>query len=259
MSASPRLLGLALAMLAGTVGCASVKSTFLERDPSTNCWVPSSMPVDGIPVTLAVPSYVKVQLIKRYWYNGATALQTQNVGLDGKTITQVPLVTYDFKHEVIQEKKVVVVDFKRPASGTFQFSATIDKDTGYFTQVAHQGEDTTIATIGNQVNSLLGTILKGGRTSNGVVPPDQAGITFIESVVSTVFLKVTDPDFDEQLRHFVCCSLEAALLSDCGCQDAHYIAPGISGHAVNGSHLSEVSRLPGTGSRPPELLPNPKK
>src|SRR5262245_40505463 len=147
MSISPRVLSTALAVLLSAIGCASIKSTFVDRDPSDTTWAQSSETMNGIPVTLAVPSHVKVQFVKRYHYTTAgTALQTATA--DNK---QVPLVTYDFTHEVIQQKKVVLVDFKRPAAGTFEFSGSIDKDTGYFTQIAHKGEDTTIATVGAQV------------------------------------------------------------------------------------------------------------
>src|SRR5438552_715038 len=107
MSASPRLLGLMLAVLAGTVGCASVKSTFLERDPSDTMWMPSSGPINGVPVTLSVPSHVKVELVKYYYYLGKDQLLTIDVNKN-----TVPLVTYDFKYEIIQQKKVVLVDFK---------------------------------------------------------------------------------------------------------------------------------------------------
>jgi hypothetical protein len=199
MPASPKWLGLVLAVVAGTAGCASIKSTFVERDPADTMWMPSSPTMNGIPVTLQVPSYVKVQFVKRYWYSGATALTTLG-GADGKT--SVPLVTYDFRHEVIQQKKVVMVDFKRPAAGTFEFSGTIDKDTGYFTQIAHKGEDTTIATVGNLVNNILKTSLN--RQAN-LADTGNTAASYAETVEATIFIKVTDPDFEQQLRQFVCC------------------------------------------------------
>jgi hypothetical protein len=178
--------------------------------------------MNGIPVTLAVPSHVKVQFVKRYHYTTAGS-PLMATAADGKP---VPLVTYDFTHEVIQQKKVVLVDFKRPAAGTFEFSGSIDKDTGYFTQIAHKGEDKTIETIGSQVNSLVGTILKGGRSSFGNVPASDGGITTIPTIMATVFIKVTDPDFEQQLRTFVCCSLASAGLPACGCEGGYCPAPG---------------------------------
>jgi hypothetical protein len=228
------MLGLVLAVLAGTAGCASVKSSFLERDPADAAWAPASGPIDGVPVTLEVPSHVKVQFVRRYHYAtpapGKDPVQLTTAGPDGKPI---PLVTYDFTHEIIEEKKVVLVDFKRPATGKFDFKADINKDTGYFTQVRHQGNDRTIETVGNEVNDLVATIARvqapphvqpapqnapAQPATPGVTPPPAAAAAPIETVLATVFIKVTDPDFERQLRDFVCCSLASAGLPACGCE-----------------------------------------
>jgi hypothetical protein len=234
-----------LVIVFGTAGCASVKSTFLERDPEGKNWIPSTGTVNGIPFTIAVPSYVKVQLVKQYHYAtpqaGKAAVQLQTIGPDGNT--QVPLVTYDFRHEVIEEKKVVLVDFKRPAAGKFAFEANIDKDTGYPTDIKDQGYDKTIETIGSQVNNTVATI------RNSTLPAAQAALKYgdlpvlkpaapttpnapaepgTETIVATILLSVNDPDFKRKLTEFVCCSLESVGLARCGCDNGSCPLPALS-------------------------------
>ena len=168
----------------------------------------------GIPVTLEVPTHLKLTFVRQqYWVpkEGDAGRFLQN--------DKDALVTFDLKHDFIKEKKIFLVDFKRPAAGTMEFGAAIDKDTSGFTNVSYKVNDLTIETIGKQVNDLVKNILPALGKRTTVVASDTAAtkLVTIDSIVATTIVKLDDPAFQEKVREFLCCASQAAGLPPCAC------------------------------------------
>jgi hypothetical protein len=239
MFRSIMLVGLA-ACLGCMTACTSIKSTFVHRDPSDTNWIGEGQ-MKGFPVTLLVPTHLRVSLVERRYYASATdGVKLVTVGSNEKGD---PLVTYDFAHEFIQQKKVVMVDFKRPAAGTGNMAATIDKDTGYFTQLSNSIEDKTIETIGTQVNSLLGTVLGGKRSGAGGVTGETGKISAIESVIATTYLDLNDPEWQHKLREFACCAMETIGRAKC-CDSGSCVGTAITTNAAPANRAAVLPSPP---------------
>lgn len=221
----------AAAGFAAAVGCTSAKSTHYHTDETGKYWV-HEKPVHGIPVTLEVPTHLTLSLVKKYHYvPGPNAAPGTFLTIpDGKDRTAA-LVTYELRDGFLKGKKIFIVDFKRPAAGTFKLGAAIDKDTQYFTNLSHEVNDTTIETIGRQVNELVKNVLPvlGRRTGNEVQQTQAAGLVPIESVVATTVIKIDDPQFEDKVREFLCCAAAAAGLAPCGCDPAGCPTPSAAG------------------------------
>ncbi len=183
-------------LISGATGCESSSSTLLYRDIGDMTWKKKHS--SGVPITLDVPTYLKLTVVQQQFLNKNHQLIRDN---------NIPITAYDVRQEIINTKKIFTVDMKRPAAGTWETELLLDKDKQYFTSIKHKGEDKTIDTIGKQVNDLLKNVVplipKSRLQSAGAGPPE-AQYTVIESVVRMGTFKLEDIDFEMKVTQFFC-------------------------------------------------------
>lgn len=197
------LIGIVLA----SVGCTSLRSTFLARDESNSCWQCTKL--DGVPITLKVPTHVQVVIQEtRYLVpHMAKDLSVSWVPLkDGSDAAGgQPITAMDVKHEFIRTEKIFTVDFKRPAAGTIKFSA--DFDNQYLTKMSSDIEDRTIAEVSLAIERVMrvlprraGADLLSTKSLAGLTLPEIKEVT---SVRAARVFEVDDPMFEVEMAHFM--------------------------------------------------------
>jgi hypothetical protein len=203
-----------LTVTMAVAGCASATSTLLMRDESNSVWEKKKH-LTGIPITLKVPTHVKVYVYETYY------LQTVTVGgVERTERLKLPFNVRDFAQEFIYTEKIFTVDFKRPAAGTFNLRLDMTEDQ-YFQNVAQDVTDQTI----QQVGSLIKTLAPGGLiptlagASDGAVPLD--ALVPVKSVVAVGIFEIDAPDFEQQLTTFINNHITQS-------HDAWTVAPGVT-------------------------------
>jgi hypothetical protein len=184
-------------------GCSSFSSTMLNRqDDGTFVANPNgrprpkdrARPYKGIPVTLRVPTHLDVYIDETYY------LQPSASG-DG-TFEELPFGRLlNVRTEVIKTKKVFIVDFKRPLSGTLDMDAKFSADQ-FFNSIANKVEDTTIT----DTAALVSTIIKGatGQSTGADLSSSKLTNELRRSrVVAYHRFDMNCPDFEQQLEAFV--------------------------------------------------------
>ena len=111
-----------------------------------------------------------------------------------------------FSQEFIYTEKVFTVDFKRPASGTYNLNLDLTDDQ-YIQKFQHDVTDTTIADVTALVGKLVPASGLRGLTSASRA---EDYYTEIQSVVAVGMFEVDAPDFEEQMTAFINCHLNQA-------------------------------------------------
>jgi hypothetical protein len=199
---SPYWKCLGLTLVVSAVGCTSLSSTMLNRLDDNSfvgnsngdaCSRGRTRPFKGVPITLQVPSHVDVSIDETYYLaNDATT----------GTLTELPIGRIlNVRTEVIKTKKVFIVDFKRPASGTLNLDAKFNDDQ-YLKSITSHLEDTTI----KDSAALLGTVLKfatGKQTSGTQGPAPSPNFSRQTRTVAYRRFDINEPDFEGQVDAFV--------------------------------------------------------
>ena len=179
-----------LLLLTVVSGCTSMTSSFLNRDDYDNFSRNSKHPAKGIPITLKVPTHLKVRIEEEYYIQkGASGLQ--RVLTKTKPVISVE-TTFDY------EEKIFTVDFKRPGAGTLQTDIKLDRDTQYFTQIHSKIVDNTIQEITKVVKQFSAPL--GLKTSVGTNIADKLIID--RRTVAFGRFDINAPDFEQQLAGF---------------------------------------------------------
>ncbi len=225
-----------LAVLLGLAGCTSIDSTMIERDELNTHWH-KHRHLHGIPITLKVPTHVKVYVFEKHYLelvNVGGNYEVQPVDLD------VPI--RDFSHEFLYTEKIFTVDFKRPAAGSYNLRLDMTEDQ-YFAKIQHDVTDETIA----KVTELLGKVLPdGGLFAAPVSGPDKPDPKEIRSVVAVGVFEIDAPDFEHQIAAFLNCHINKA-------HDAWVVPPGVQQVRRLGILESSNTQIP----YPPQpLCPN---
>src|ERR1051325_1899316 len=201
---------LAVSTLVGLIGCTSVSSTYITRNPFGCGW--KTKHLRGAPVTVTVPSHLEVRVKEvRYMYNGALLKDKvpQQVGAD-VVLTEVPAVTREVEVFVREKKEVFTVDFVRPAGGIGDFTIDFNDKEQYFTRVKGDVTDETIKDITAAVKNITGQIgkLPGAKAPLALASAlpnvrDAQNITRIESVIATRLFDIHDPQIQEDIHEFL--------------------------------------------------------
>jgi hypothetical protein len=137
-----------LLLLAGLVGCRSIESTFIDREPTTNQVVQTEL--DGYPITLKVPTHIRITLYENKFLHqpglqkGQSALQSGDktgwavIKVDGK-----PLKSVSYGLLMIDTEKVFLVDHKRPAAGQLKYEVDFTDDQ-YIDELSSAATEDTI-------------------------------------------------------------------------------------------------------------------
>jgi hypothetical protein len=182
-------------------GCKSSTSTMFTRDEFNSGWSKFKK-VDGVPITIKIPTHLKVYVYEKHF------LQLDNVGaVQQVNLVELPVVIRDFAHEFVYTEKVVMVDFKRPAAGAFNLEVDFTEDQ-YIKKVQHDITDETIA----RVSEFVGTIAPGGvfkaSTGDSEAPDELAKkIKEIKSVAAVGMFEVDAPDFELKVQEFLDCHI----------------------------------------------------
>lgn len=193
-----------------STGCTSIRSVMLARNEHNTAWA-QERHLPGVPITLSVPTHLKVAIKEKYYLTSVSAggvTRVERVKLD------VPVYRVD--HEFINTEKIFTVDFKRPAAGTMDLTLDFKDDTQYFKQIQHEVKDETI----KDVTALLDTLLPAGLGGVPAMEGADIPVREVESVVAVEIFEIDAPDFELQVAEFLRCHLNQA-------HDACVMPPGV--------------------------------
>lgn len=207
----PGFTAVATAIVLATfiAGCRSSSSTMFSRNETNSGWMQFRR-VHGFPITIKVPTHLKLHVYEKHFLEEG----------DGSYV-DLPVTIRDFAHEMVYSEKIVMVDFKRPAAGTFNLDVDLTEDQ-YIKKIQHDVTDETL----EQVNAILGTLSSPGGlfnpASTDADPPQTDGdksLREVRSVVAVGVFEIDAPDFELQINEFLNCHINKA-------HDAWSAAPG---------------------------------
>ena len=173
-------------------GCTTVRSTPLSRTESDTLYKDMERPQpQGVPITLKVPTHVDVYIMETYY------LQDASKDDNYVDLVEVPMQRRNLWVQIktIETEKVFTVDWKRPFSGTLDYSASMS-DEQYFTQLGAKITDNTIKDVTSAFSSIVGK-----RTSaKGEVGAD---LIIDDRVVAFERFDIDACDFEQQVLTFV--------------------------------------------------------
>lgn len=212
LSHSKLLIGGVLSASIVVVGCKGVGSNLVHRNQSNSAWEHKKL--KGIPITVEVPTHVRVSVIARHSFYGAELTPVAHCG---------SAVKYDF----IRTKKIFTVDPKRPAAGTAKWN--IDLEGQYVKKAESEISDLTI----QQTSVAIENVIKSGgfgalfrpageetqgsqkKMVDGMVvdPTEEQQYRHIDSVTATRIFDIEDPSLEDQVAEFLRCHLNEAHVS----------------------------------------------
>ncbi len=196
---SPRgILGLrwrllALAGLLTLTACTTTRSRPLNRTESDQLCV-AGPATKGIPVTIRVPTHVDVWVYEKVYFQR----------FDGQ-LRQVPLHRPVRWVDVqgVETNRVVTVDWKRPFSGSLDYTAEIGSDQ-YFDALGSKISDTTIQDVSAAVQTLAAMPTKAAAVK-GAAP-----LLEEDRLIAYCRFDVDSCDLESQIIEFVALHLEVA-------------------------------------------------
>ncbi len=210
-------------------GCMSIESTLVTRDETNQTWEQHQC-LNGIPITLKVPTHLKLYVFHKHYL--------EHVGNEIKPVN-LGVVVRDFAHELMYTEKVFVVDFKRPAAGSANLRVDMTNDQ-YFDQIQHDITEETIS----QIAGLLGKIGPQGFAPQlaaiGEVESESGASTGrleLKSLVAVGIFEVDAPDFEQQVMTFINCHVNKA-------HDAWVAPPEVHGINRVGVGVGENLQVP---------------
>lgn len=190
---------LATVVVCFTCGCTTFSSTMLNRlddgsfvgnSNGTARHNNSARPYKGIPITLHVPTHLDVYIEETYYLQEESGKEFSEVNT-GRLL--------NVRAEPIKTKKVFLVDFKRPASGTLEMGAKFN-DQQYFDKIESKLVDTTIIDSAK----LLNTVLKFATAKPAAFNPSTLPRHLRQTrVVAYRRFDINEPDYEQQVEAFV--------------------------------------------------------
>ena len=137
-------------------GCSSAKTTFLERDQFGDLSPKPGLCRKGVPVMVKVPTHVKVEI------HQTDVWRIVQRGNDPRRLVRIPEATSRaVTVEELQIEQMVLLDPKRPASGTgefaFGFAADNDVGKGILSSVGYKSVDTTLKDSAALLTKIIST------------------------------------------------------------------------------------------------------
>lgn len=192
-------------------GCTSISSTLVNRTDN-DMFVGNSngepnmhsgaRPFKGVPITVRVPTHVDVAIREKVRYyaadNSLTPIKTRHRHLFVQT-------------DLIYTDKVFMVDVKRPAAGTLDYTMEFgalgdDVDNRqYFKSLKSKIEDKTLADVSTAISTVLQAIPTSkddGQNEEGT-NKDTAGVIVEERTVAWKRFDIDAYDFEDQVSLFV--------------------------------------------------------
>ena len=183
-------------LVISTVGCASMTSSIMNRSDHDVFSKNSHKKQKGVPVTLSVPTHLKVQIQEEYFLRKNQ--DTANPHYMPKPVSvDRPILSVDYGFDY--EDKIFMVDLKRPAVGTIQTDIQIDPDTQYFRAIKGKVVDNTlreIAQILPQFNVAFAT------PTSGSIGDAESKLITAKRTVAFTRIDINAVDFEQQLTNF---------------------------------------------------------
>jgi hypothetical protein len=189
------LTGAALALTFGMTGCASMTSTLYSHDGCQTC-DKKRKHLKGVPTTLEVPTDIRVSVYKTTY---GTVLNGIMTPVDG-------LSTVEIDYDIIKQKEIYAVDFKRPAAGKLEYQLTFDKDKQYITKIVNKSTDETIAKVSDLVATMIRTLPKAAAGfSTGLAPgaPMPENLIPFQKVVASEVFGLNEPGLEQRIQDFL--------------------------------------------------------
>lgn len=207
---------LAALVLLLQVGCSSFSSTLLHRSEG-NCSWERQKPLHGVPITLKVPTHVRVDVAEKHFLVLNHIQKTTNGEM--KTVQAVQrrpakLPLREISYHMIETEKLFVVDLKRPGAGTMGATVDFNSEQQYFDEIKTRVVDETIAEVGNLLATVAPSGLFGVPTTESTGAKVRGRVKQVSTVVASKIFEIDAPDFEFQVRvfldqHLNCCH-------DCG-------------------------------------------
>lgn len=165
-----KIRSICLLMIVLANGCSTVKTTFMKVDPCGNLVESTGRCEHGIPIVVKTPTHIVVSIKQIDYYEKKD-----------KVITRLPDATVrEVVFDKIESSKLVMLDPKRPISGTGQFSIKYDDfGNGTLTEAKYTAVDETIKNVGELVQAIvpISKFVPLGTTDNSIqVFPSNARI-----------------------------------------------------------------------------------
>lgn len=195
---------LASLTLNGFSGCASMTSTPLTRNDDNTFWGDSngktrifarSRPYKGSPVKVKVQSHVDVFVDETYY------LKKQ----DGKwNEQQLANRFFSVRTAPVLSEQIVMVDFKRPASGQLNTVYEFDKDM-YFKSIDSKITDTTLKDTADLVGAVAKNLAKSTNGGGEGPQMESKQVEFVPMVRTVAYQRfdINAVDYEQQLECFV--------------------------------------------------------
>lgn len=177
---------LTVALFVSTLsGCASFTSMMMNRDDDDNFSRNSNLPQKGVPVTVKVPTHLKVRIEEEYY------ITKDGVQLFPEKPIRSVVTGLDY------EGKVFMVDLKRPAVGTIQTDIQIDPNSQYFKAIKGKVVDNTI----REITDILGqfNVQFAEKSSGGL---EKVDLNTDYRTVAYGRFDINAVDFEQQLDQF---------------------------------------------------------
>jgi len=149
----------------------------------------------GVPVTVAVPTHLKVQIQEEYFLRKNEDTDNPHYMPQSVSVDR-PILSVDYGFDY--EDKIFMVDLKRPAVGTIQTDIQIDAETQYFKAIKGKVVDNTLREIGQilpQFNIALASPTSGKLGAESKLITDKRTVAFTRIDINAV-------DFEQQLEQF---------------------------------------------------------
>lgn len=197
-------------------GCRSFSSTPISRFGNDQLsgdsngfprWLCNSRPHKGLPVKLKVTTHWDVFIKERY------CVELKQQESNGKVQQQLdePLSStplYFVETLPVHSEQVVMVDFKRPGSGSLDMDATFT-DQQYFKKITSKLQDDTITDTAALVKSIAKLAATPTGAQEGDETPDSGNRKWLERTVAYQRFDINDPDYESKLDEFVSHHLNA--------------------------------------------------
>jgi len=197
-------------------GCRSFSSTPITRTGNDDLhgdsngssrWFCNARPHKGIPVKLKVTTHWDVYIKERYCVelsekerNGKLEHQLE------EPLTATPL--YFVETIPVHSEQVVMVDFKRPGSGSLDLDATFT-DEQYFKKITSKLQDDTVTDTADLVKSIAKLAATPTGSGSGDENSEDGRRKWLERTVAYQRFDINDPDYESKLDDFVGLHLNA--------------------------------------------------
>lgn len=211
------------------VGCRSISSTPVSRFDNDSYsgnsngqhrWFCNARPHKGVPVKLKVTTHCDVFIKERYCVELRDSTTTKKSTSETakphlqleEPLADTPLT---FVESIpVQTDQVILVDFKRPGSGSLNLDATFT-DEQYFKKITSKLQDDTITDSAALVKSIAKFAGTPVAANTKDAPPESSNRTWLERTIAYQRFDINDPLYEVKLEEFVNTHLHACTNPNC--------------------------------------------